>query len=745
MAERGSAVKRYWKWGLPALLAVLLCVPFFSTGFLRGRMEVAIERSLNRQVKLEGKSHLRVLPWPAFVVEQVTIAEDPKYSLEPFAYVGEVAVEPSLLALAMGRLEARKIRLNEPSVNLMRTAEGWNVQSIAAAGAMLPDVEVRGGRLNFKQGNEKSAFYLANVLADISAPTAQGDIGVFVEAEPARTDRGAQGFGQFSLQGSVTVRPASEAMIDFGVELKPSAIHAFNFFFGSRSVDFAGRLSTKGRLKGPVSAAELTATTEFEGLEARSFLPFGDASNRAEWKGVLDLVGQKFSLDSSKNENLRVRMRARDLFQAPRGAILLEVRDVAFAKLLDLTQKTNTAVPSGLDAQGKFSGVVGYSIAPEKQGPAPVQGMIWFDEAELKIPENPVLRFGKARVVVAGPEWGLAATEVKTEKQQSASIEARWNATNGALQMSVATQALGLNELRSGVGLLLRAGRLPLLQNARGGVWQGNLQYRRSEEADEGTWSGTLSVHNSVLQLEGLPGALEISTALARFDANRVDVRKMRAQWGDTEIEGGYTYFPGANRASEIDLILSESSLADVAKALGPAMDVPRGILERMRLRHTLAPEWLRGRALRGRVLCKSFDLGTGYFHPLEAMVDWKGTKLELKVARGVYSAVGNEADAVVEGVVKIALYSAAPVHVFEGKVVGWPGEDAALRLEGKLESPSLTGKWWEQSKAEGTIPGEGEARKFLWRDGVLTVDAEGFKRTASSPKLWPLQLVGEP
>lgn len=739
-------MKKYGKWGVLALLAALLAVPFFSKDFLRGRMEVAIERALNRQVKLEGESHLRVLPWPAFVVEQVTIAEDPKYSLEPFAYVSEVAVEPSWPALAMGRLEAGKIRLIEPSVNLMRSAEGWNVQSIAAAGAMLPDVEVRGGRLNFKQGNEKSAFYLANVLADISAPTAQGDIGVFVEAEPARTDRGAQGFGQFSLQGSVTVREAGEAQIDFGVELKPSAIHAFNFFFGARSVDFAGRLSTKGRLKGPVSAAQFSATTEFEGLEAQSFLPFGDASNRVEWKGVLDLVGQKFSLESGPHENLRVRMRARDLFQAPRGAILLQVRELAFAKLLDLTQKTNTAVPSGVEAQGKFSGVVSYSIAPERQAPAPVQGMIWFEEAELKIPENPVLRFGKARVVVAGPEWSLATTEIKTEREQSATLEARWNAVNGALQLGVATKELGLNELRSGVGLLLRAGRLPLLQNARGGAWQGNLQYQRSEEADPGAWSGTLSLHNSSLPLEGLNEPLAISTALARFDANRVDVRKMRAEWGGMEIQGGYTYFPGANRASEVDLVLSESNLDDVARALGPALEAPRGILERMRLRQAQTPEWLRSRALRGRMVFQDFRIGTGYFHPLETVVDWRGTKLEVKVARGVYSAEGHGADAQVEGVARIALRSAAPVHVFEGRLAGWPSEEAPLRWEGKLEMGSLGGKWWEQARAEGVLSGEGEARKFEWRAGTLQVEMEaGKKTTVVSPKLWPLQLVGEP
>jgi hypothetical protein len=738
-------MRRFWKWAFAGLVAGLLAVPFFSAGFLRGRMEVAIERALNRKVTLEGQSHLRVLPWPAFVVEGVTITEDPKYSLEPFAYVTEVAVEPSLWALAAGRLEARKIRLTEPSVNLMRSGDGWNVQSIAAAGAMLPDIEVRGGRLNFKQGNEKSAFYLANVLADISAPTAQGDIGVFVEAEPARTDRGAQGFGEFSLQGSVTVRQAGEAQIDFGVELKPSAIHAFNFFFGSRSVDFAGRLSTKGRLKGPVSAAEFTASTEFDGLDAGNFLPFGASSNRVEWKGMLDLVGQRFSLDSGKHENVRVRMRARDLFQAPRGAILLEVRDIAFAKLLDLTRKTNTAVPGGLEAQGKFSGVVGYSIAPEQRSLAPVQGMIWFDEAELTIPENPVLRFGKARVVVAGPEWSLGATEVTTEGKQSATIEARWGAANGALRMAVATQALGLNELRNGVGLLLRAGRLPLLQNARGGSWQGNLQYTRSEEADPGTWSGTLSLHNSLLSLEGLREGLQISTALARFDANRVDVRKMRAEWNGTEMEGGYTYYPGTNRASEIDLVLSEGGLENVAQALGPAMEAPRGILERMRLRQAQAPEWLRNRALRGRVVCKDFKIGTGYFHPLEAMVDWRGTKLEVKVLRGVYSAEGSEASAVVDGVARFGLYSAAPLHVFEGRVVGWPAEDAAVRLEGKLETPSLTGNWWEQARAEGVMPGEGEARKFVWREGTLTVEVEGFKRTAASPKLWPLQFAGEP
>lgn len=738
-------MKRRWVWVLFLLAAAMVLLPLYSANVLRSRAQQALEKALNRQVKLEGKSHLRIFPWPALVVEQVTIAEDPRYALEPFAYVAEMAVEPSLRALLGGRLEAAKLRLTEPSVNLMRMREGWNVQSIGGAGAVPPDIEVRGGRLNFKQGNEKSAFYLANLLADISAPTLQGDIDVFVEAEPARTDRGAQGFGKFSLRGSANVRPGREAQIDFEVELRPSAIHAFNFFFGARSVDFAGTLSTRGRLRGPVSGAQVYASTEFEGLEAKSFLPFAGKSNAVEWKGVLDLPGQRFALDSANSANLRVRMRARDLFSAPRGAILVEAREVALEKLLDLTRQTNTAAPAGMEAQGRFSGVVSYSIAPERPSPAPVQGMIWFDEALVRLAGNPALQIGRARVVIDGPSWNLASTELRTERQQSATLEATWNATNGALRLGVATRELGLNELRSGVGMLLRAGRLPLLQNARGGAWQGNLIYKRNEESDAGNWSGTLSLRNSALSLDGLPRELEISSAQARFDANRVDVRRMRASWNGVEIEGGYSYFPAANRSSEFDLIVSEAKLTEVAAALEPALVAPRGILERIRFRRALPPEWLRTRAVRGRLLCKSFDLGAGYAQPIEMAVDWRGTRLEAKLLRAQYAPRDSEAGAAVEGDLRLSFFSAEPKQIFEGKITGWPAEGGPAVWQGKLEFEQIGERLWETARAEGTLSIEGETGKFSWREGRLIVERDGVRKSAAAARLWPLHLEPEP
>jgi hypothetical protein len=741
-------MKRHWPWLLLALAAAALVVPYYSTGVFRGRMQSALERTLKRGLRFDGPTHLRLLPWPAFVAEQVVIAEDPRFSLEPFAYVAEIAVEPSWTALLSGRLEASKLRLTEPSVNLMRTPEGWNVQSIAAGATSFPDIETRNGRLNFKQQNEKSAFYLANVLADISAPSRTGDIDIFVEAEPARTDRGPQGFGKFSLRGQLTLRPQNEPKLDFQVELLPSAIHAFNFFFGARSVDFAGKLSSRGRLAGPLSAAVFEGSTQFEGLDAAGFLPFGEKSDRLVWKGLLDLPGQRFSLNSEPNPNLRVRMRARDLFQSPRGAILVEVRDVALPKLLDLARQANAKLPAGTSAQGRFSGVVGFSLGQSLPNGVPVQGLIWFDQAALSVPENPLLEFGRASVVIHGPSWALASTSVTTGRSQSATLEANWNSNNGALQLAVATQSLGLNELRSGVGLLLRSGRLPLLQAARGGTWQGNLFYERKEDTDPGAWRGRLSLRNSVLSLEGFPHPLEISTTQALFDPNRVDVRRMRATWNGLDVEGSYTYFPSAPRPSEFDLIVTEARLEDLAQALAPALEFPQGLLERMRLRRVPIPDWLSARHARGRLLFKELATPEGYFHPLVLDLDWRATQWEAKLRDAAFTATDATETVQLEGDLRLQLYQASPRHSFEGHIRNWPTPEGPADFAGKLEFSRLANNLWDGARAEGTLHLDSSATdpaRFQFRDGKLIVESESTRRVAVSPRLWPLQLEAEP
>lgn len=101
------------KLSLLALLfvAVSLALPYFSAAPARKTLIYSLETALSRQVRIQGATRIRLLPTPAILADEVTIAEDPSFSLEPFAYVTTIEVQPAFLALLSGRLEPARIRL----------------------------------------------------------------------------------------------------------------------------------------------------------------------------------------------------------------------------------------------------------------------------------------------------------------------------------------------------------------------------------------------------------------------------------------------------------------------------------------------------------------------------------------------------------------------------------------------------------------------------------------------------------
>lgn len=737
--------RKWWITGF-ILLCLALAVPYFSAGPLKQRLQRSLELALSRPVRIQGETHFRILPTPALLADDVIIGEDPDFSLEPFAYVTVLEVQPSILGLLSGHLEASRIRLTEPSVNLMRGPRGWNVQSLASAALRPPELEVRNGRLNFKQGDAKSAFYLANALVDISARTAQGDIKIFVSAAPARTDRGAQGFGTFSLRGEVHAPAGTEPALDFDVELQPSSIHAFNFFFGARGVDFAGKLSGKGRLKGPWSKARLAAGLQFEGLEPQSFLPFAGNGNRLDLAGSLDLPGQRISLDTVGGETVRVRMRARDFFQEPKGALLLELRNVELSKLLDLGRQAGARLTEGVRGKGSFNGVIGYAWPTREDVSA--KGMIWFKNNRLELPGQPSLEIPSAQAIVEGSRWILASAELRVGESQSAVVMADWNARNGALKVGIETQLLSVRGLKTGLGLMLRAANLPVLSSAQSGSWQGNLRYERAEDSDPGAWSGRLSVSNSAVDLEGIAGPVEISTASIQFDPNRVVIRRMRAGWNSIELEGDASYFPQSARAAEVDLTLSEATASDLARILKTAQRPPSGLLEKMRLRRAPIPDWLRSRNIVGHIRVKTFQFGSGAFQPLNLTCKWKGTRLDATIESSEFSLPDQTASASVAGKLSAELWQPVANYHFAGVIGNWPLEKGTASFSGTLKSSSVEDDWLDSLDGEGTVAlteAPQEETRLRVKQGKFVLESGESKRRLLSPPYWSAVLPGEP
>lgn len=733
------------KLSLLALLfvAVSLALPYFSAAPARKTLIYSLETALSRQVRIQGATRIRLLPTPAILADEVTIAEDPSFSLEPFAYVTTIEVQPAFLALLSGRLEPARIRLTEPSVNLMRSSRGWNIESLISGKLRAPELEVRNGRLNFKQDNFKNPFYLNNALVDISV-TSTGDIRIFASAEPARTDRGPQGFGVFSLRGLAHIPNSGEPSLDFNLELQPSSLHAFNFFFGARGVNFAGKLSGKARIQGPWSHASIQSTLRFEGLEPQGFLPFSANSNQLGLEGTLDLPGQRFALDSNGGDQLRVRMRARDFFHAPRGGLLLDLRSVAATKLLDLGQEASAPLPAGIQAEGLFHGVISYTWPSREDVPA--QGMVWFSGAKLILPDQPPLTIPEATATVDGSCWRLHPARVDVGESQTAVFEAEWNARNGALKLDIATQLLSVRGLKTGLGLLVQASSLPLLSHSQTGSWQGNLRYQRSEDADPGQWSGRFTVRNLETDLDGIPGAVKISTGTISFNPASTQVRRLRAEWDGTELEGELNLPAQADGAVSLNLVCPEASGATIEKLLGPAQRPPTGLLEKMRLRRAAFPDWLRRRHVVGRILIKSLNLAGAVLSPVSLQINWRSSKAEALLAPSDLTLPGQPGAARLEGKISTDFWQPNPLYRFEGLLAHWPldrGQAAgALNLRMAFLDASLLGSL--DGELTLTSP---EAARILLRQGKLTLEWPDGRRKSLmlSPPYWPFSWPVEP
>lgn len=172
--KRGQLIRAVLA-ALAVLLLALFVPPFISVSHYRGRITNLISRSLGRPVRLSNVE-VRLLPWPGFVLYDLSVAEDPAYGAEPVLHANKVVASIRLFALLQGRVEIGTISVDEASLNLVRAGPGkWNLDALfrtaaaqtgpptgASAPPRLPTLEATDLRIDFKNGAEKLPFSLVN-------------------------------------------------------------------------------------------------------------------------------------------------------------------------------------------------------------------------------------------------------------------------------------------------------------------------------------------------------------------------------------------------------------------------------------------------------------------------------------------------------------------------------------------------------------------------------------------------------
>ena len=203
------------------LLVVLLLAitpPLLNVSRYQRRIVTSMSESLGRPVHLDNVT-LHLLPVPAFTLQNFVVSEDPAFGNEPTIRANEVVATLRLSSLWQQRVEFSSVKFEDPSINLVRSADGrWNLENVllhashvdtaptaqqrAGAAPRFPYIEATGGRINLKLGQEKMPFSLTDADFALWLPSPQV-WRVRLEGKPTRTDSNIGDPGTVWVEGSL--------------------------------------------------------------------------------------------------------------------------------------------------------------------------------------------------------------------------------------------------------------------------------------------------------------------------------------------------------------------------------------------------------------------------------------------------------------------------------------------------------------------------------------------------------------
>ncbi len=225
--------------GVVVVLAVVAAVSlplFLNADSFRTRIESTLSKSLGRTVTI-GKLNLSV--WTGgLVAENATVADDPRFSSQPFIQAESVKIRVAMLPLILHRdVQVKGFVLDSPRVQLLRAANGtWNYSTIGGSAgkqdaetrSTFPDltvgeVQVNNGRITVgtQPGAATTAVSMPNRVYE------QVDLNVknfgFTGSFPFRASAHLPSDGTVSVSGTagpINQQDASETPFNGHLEIK---------------------------------------------------------------------------------------------------------------------------------------------------------------------------------------------------------------------------------------------------------------------------------------------------------------------------------------------------------------------------------------------------------------------------------------------------------------------------------------------------------------------------------------------
>ncbi len=673
-----------------AVAAIGLLAPMVNAGPYRERIRAALESSLHRPVKV-GEAHYSLFGGPGFEIKDVLIGDTPAAGHELFAYVGSLEAVVRLTSLWTGRLSFSTLRLNDATVNLVKTPAGpWNVEQYltgAPASANVPAIEIRSTRLNFKFGDTMSIFYLSDADVDIY-PAPNGAIGVRFSGSPARTDRPAEGFAAVSARGLFLPGPDGRNRLSMGLQLEQSHISDLMTLLLGHDPGVHGLVDASLHLDGSLSGLALTGHLNLADVHRWDLMPAQGEGWPLRVRGTANLSGQTLDLETesaeAKSEPLSLHLAVDGFLRTPKWSLEATMKDAPANPMAAAARHFGAPIPDGVPIAGVWNGTLGYDNAKGWSGSAILTSA---SVAGISIP--------RGELNLDGGEASFGPAEITLPGGHTAEASLRYNMTAPTLAIHVSTTHLAVTEARQ-LSDALGAAPIPLLDSCRAGTWSGEANFTIAPGEDI-AWSGRYELQGAEIALPDLASPVRLS-AVVSFEDTRLQITRMRGRAGKIHFEGDYHSSPNTAR---LRLVVPELDLAELAHAMRPLINGEEGLLARLRLRRHREPAWLAGRDLTGTLdvpslLASGVSLGSA-----QAQLSWQGASLALD------NITWRRGDA--EGSGKLAVnFAAVPRFHLTGHVDGLSWREGTLRFEGSLSAAGAGVSLVDSALAQGTFAAEG-------------------------------------
>jgi AsmA protein len=287
------------------LLLLALTPPLLNVSRYQRRIVTSMSESLGRRVHLDNVT-LHLLPVPGFTLQNFVVSEDPAFGNEPTIRANEVIATLRLSSLWQQRVEFSRVKFENPSVNLVRNADGrWNLENVLLHASHVdtaptaqrrpgstprfPYIEATGGRINLKLGQEKMPFSLTDADFALWLPSPQV-WRVRLEGKPTRTDSNIGDPGAIRVEG--TLQRAAR-MQDVPVDLHASWYDAplgeASKLVSGNDRGWRGTLHADVWLQGPLGSAALKTKTTLVDLRRADFVPARSLDESVSCASAADL------------------------------------------------------------------------------------------------------------------------------------------------------------------------------------------------------------------------------------------------------------------------------------------------------------------------------------------------------------------------------------------------------------------------------------------------------------------------